>query len=150
MIRIIAVGTVKEDFFTGAVREYVKRLSAYTKLQIIQIADEKCDEKTKRKEAAGILKAVKDTDYVITLEIKGRRLSSEGFAEKLEKLFVSGNPDITFIIGGSLGLDESVLARSDFALSFSDMTFPHQLMRIILLEQLYRAFKIIRHEPYHK
>ena len=150
MIKIIAVGTIKESYFEGAIREYSKRLSPYTKLEIVQIPDEKCDDKTKKKEAAGILKAVKDSDYVITLEIKGKKLSSEAFAEKLESLFVSGHPDLTFIIGGSLGLDESVLARSNFALSFSDMTFPHQLMRVVLLEQIYRAFKINRHEPYHK
>lgn len=150
MIKIIAVGSIKEDYFTGAIREYVKRLSPYTKLQIIQVPDEKCDEKTKKKEATGILKALKDSDFVITLEIKGKRFTSEQFAKKLEDLFVSGHPDIAFIIGGSLGLDDSVLSRSDLAVSFSDMTFPHQLMRIILLEQIYRAYKINRHEPYHK
>lgn len=150
MIRIIAVGSIKEAYFTGAIKEYAKRLAPYTKLQILEIPDEKCNEKTKKKEAAGILKAVRDTDYVITLEICGKKLSSEQFAEKIEALAVSGHPDITFVIGGSLGLDESVLARSNFALSFSDMTFPHQLMRVVLLEQIYRAFKINRNEPYHK
>lgn len=150
MIKIIAVGTIKEDYFSGAIKEYEKRLSPYTRLQIIQIPDEKCDDKTKKKEAAGILRAIKDSDYVITLEIKGKKLSSEEFAGRIESLGVSGHPDITFVIGGSLGLDESVLKRSNFALSFSDMTFPHQLMRVILLEQIYRAYKIIRHEPYHK
>lgn len=150
MIRIIAVGTIKEDYFTGAIREYSKRLSAYTKLEILQVPDAKCDEKTLNKEAEGILKAVKDSDFVITLEIKGKKLSSEQFAEKIEGLFLSGHPDLTFIIGGSLGLSERVRARSNFALSFSDMTFPHQLMRVVLLEQIYRAYKINRHEPYHK
>lgn len=150
MIKIVAVGNIKEDFFALAVKEYTKRLSPYTKLRIIQVPDEKCDSQTKKKEAAGILKALKDSDFVITLEISGKRLSSEQFAGKLEELFVSGHPDIAFVIGGSLGLDESVLSRSDFALSFSDMTFPHQLMRVILLEQIYRACKINRNEPYHK
>lgn len=150
MIKIIAVGTIKEDYYTAAVKEYAKRLSPYTKLDIIQVPDEKCDEKTKKKEAASILKQIKDTDYVITLEIKGKKFSSEQFAKKLEELFIDGHPDLCFVIGGSLGLDESVLKRSDLALSFSDMTFPHQLMRVILLEQIYRAFKIMRNEPYHK
>ena len=111
--------------------------------------DARCDEKTKKKEAEEILKHLKDTDYVITLEIKGRSLSSEQFAAKIKGLAVQGCP-VVFVIGGSLGLDESVQARSDFALSFSELTFPHQLMRVILLEQIYRAYKIIRHEPYHK
>ena len=150
MIRIIAVGSIKEDYWNGAVKEYVKRLSPYTKLEIVQVPDEKCDEKTKKKEAEKILKAMKDSEYVITLEIRGKRLSSEAFSKKIEELALTGHPDIAFVIGGSLGLDESVLKRSDFALSFSDMTFPHQLMRVILLEQIYRAYKILKHEPYHK
>ncbi len=150
MIKIIAVGTIKEDYYTGAIKEYSKRLTPYTKLNIIQVPDEKCDDKTKKKEAASILKNIKDTDYVITLEIKGKKFSSEEFAAKLESLAVEGHSDIAFVIGGSLGLDESVSARSNLKLSFSDMTFPHQLMRVILLEQIYRAFKINRGEPYHK
>lgn len=150
MIRIIAVGGLKEDFFTAAVREYVKRLGPYTRLEIVQVPDAKCDDKTLKKEAVLIRKAIRDSDFVITLEIGGKRLSSEQFAAKIQELSLSGRSDITFVIGGSLGLDDSVRERSDFALSFSDMTFPHQLMRVILLEQIYRAFKIIRHEPYHK
>ncbi len=150
MVKIIAVGTIKEDYWKAALKEYSKRLTPYTKLQIIEVPDEKCDEKTKRREAASILKVLKDTDYVITLEIKGKKLSSEAFSAKLESLAVSGHSDIAFVIGGSLGLDESVLSRSNFALSFSDMTFPHQLMRVVLLEQIYRAYKIMRNEPYHK
>ena len=150
MIRVIAVGAVKEAFFRDAVREYERRLAPLTKLEILQVPDEKCDEKTLKKEADSIRRKIRDTDYVITLEIKGKRLSSEGFAETIEKLFLSGHPDLTFVIGGSLGLDESILRRSNLALSFSDMTFPHQLMRVILLEQIYRAFKINRGEPYHK
>lgn len=150
MIKIIAVGTIKEDYFTGAIKEYSKRLSPYTKLQIIQVPDEKCDDKTKKREAVSILKNIKDTDYCITLEIKGKKYSSEQFAKKIEDLGIQGHSDLSFVIGGSLGLDESVLKRSDLAISFSDMTFPHQLMRVILLEQIYRAYKIIRNEPYHK
>ena len=150
MIRIIAVGNIKEKYYSDAVREYLKRLSVYTRLEIIQVPDEKCNEKTKKKEAASILKNLKENDYVITLEIQGKKCSSEQFAAKLEELAVQGHSDIAFVIGGSLGLDESVLIRSNYALSFSDMTFPHQLMRVILLEQIYRAFKINRNEPYHK
>ncbi|MBR5932128.1 MAG: 23S rRNA (pseudouridine(1915)-N(3))-methyltransferase RlmH [Lachnospiraceae bacterium] len=150
MFKIIAVGKIKETFFSEAILEYTKRLSGYTKLSIIQVPDERSDEKTKEKEADSILKQINDTDYVITLEIKGEKLSSEGFAEMIEQLEVSGRSNITFIIGGSLGLSERVSARADRKISFSDMTFPHQLMRVILLEQIYRAVKIIRHEPYHK
>lgn len=150
MIKIIAVGTIKERYLTDAIQEYTKRLAPYTKLALLQVADEKSDDKTKKKEAVGILKQIKETDYVITLEIKGKKLSSEQFAAYLEDLAVKGHSDIAFVIGGSMGLDESVSARSDLALSFSDMTFPHRLIRVILLEQIYRAYKINRHEPYHK
>ena len=150
MIKIIAVGKIKEDFYTDAVAEYVKRLGGYTKLSIVQVPDEKNDEKTLDKEADHILKNINEHDYVITLEIRGKRLSSEGFADLIEQLEISGRSDITFIIGGSLGLSHRVSERADQKISFSDMTFPHQLMRVILLEQIYRAYKIIRHEPYHK
>ena len=150
MIKIIAVGKIKEDFYTKAIEEYSKRLGAYTKIAIVQVPDEKCDDRTKEKEAEGILKNIKDSEYVITLEIKGKKLTSEGLADFINKLEIDGHSDITFVIGGSLGLHESVSKRADFKLSFSDMTFPHQLMRVILLEQIYRSFKIIKHEPYHK
>lgn len=150
MIKIIAVGKIKEDFYTDAVAEYVKRLGGYTKLSIVQVPDEKSDEKTLDKEADHILKHINEHDYVITLEIRGKRLSSDGFADLIEQLEISGRSDITFIIGGSLGLSHRVTERADQKISFSDMTFPHQLMRVILLEQIYRAYKIIRHEPYHK
>ena len=150
MIKIIAVGKIKEDFYTDAVAEYVKRLGGYTKLSIVQVPDEKSDGKTLEKEAEHILKNISEHDYVITLEIKGKKVSSEGFAELIEQLEISGRSDITFIIGGSLGLSKRVSERADQKISFSDMTFPHQLMRVILLEQIYRAYKIIRHEPYHK
>lgn len=150
MIKIVAVGKIKEAFFAQAVEEYSKRLSGYTKLQIIEVADEKCDDKTLEKEADKILKVLKETDYVIALAIKGKKYSSEGMADLIRQLEVDGKSSITFVIGGSLGLSKRVLERADLLLSFSDMTFPHQLMRIILLEQIYRSCKINRNEPYHK
>lgn len=150
MIKIVAVGKIKEVFFTQAIEEYSKRLSGYTKLQIIEVADEKCDDKTLEKEADKILKVLKETDYVIALAIKGKKYSSEGLADLIRQLEVDGKSSITFVIGGSLGLSKRVLERADLLLSFSDMTFPHQLMRIILLEQIYRSCKINRNEPYHK
>ena len=158
MIKIIAVGKIKENYLSDAISEYSKRLSAYTKLQLIQVADEKCPENApdavllqiKEKEGKRILENVADKDYLITLEINGRKLSSESFAEQMENLRITGHSDIAFAIGGSIGLSAAVSQRSDFKLSFSDMTFPHQLMRVILLEQIYRSFKIARNEPYHK
>ena len=150
MIKIVAVGKIKETFFTQAIEEYTKRLSGYYKLQIIEVADEKCDDKTLEKEADKILKNLKDTDYVITLDIKGEKFSSESFAEKIRQLEVEGKSNLTFVIGGSLGLSKRVSERADLKISFSDMTFPHQLMRVILLEQIYRVCKINRNEPYHK
>ena len=158
MIRIIAVGKLKEKYLTDAMAEYGKRLSAYTKLDVIQVADEKCPEgasraqmeQVKEKEGRKILDNISDRDYVITLEIRGRKLSSEAFADHMEMLRSTGRSEIVFVIGGSVGLSEEVSKRSDYALSFSDMTFPHQLMRVILMEQIYRSFKIARHEPYHK
>lgn len=158
MIRIIAVGRIKERFFEDAIAEYTKRLSAYTKLDIVEVADEKCPEnisekqaeQIRSKEGARILKNIKDSDYVITLEIKGSMLDSEGLSERLDSLMTQGHPDITFVIGGSIGLAQEVSRRADMKLSFSKMTFPHQLMRVILLEQIYRSFRIMRNEPYHK
>lgn len=150
MIRIVAVGKIKETFFTQAVEEYSKRLSGYYKLQIVEVADEKCDEKTLEKEADKILRHLKETDYVIALVIAGQKFSSEGLAEKIRQLELEGKSNITFVIGGSMGLSRRVIDRADLKLSFSDMTFPHQLMRVILLEQIYRVCKINRNEPYHK
>lgn len=157
-ITLITVGKIKEKYLKDAVNEYVKRLSRYCKLEIVEVADEKtpnnasdasCDV-IRAKEAERILKYVKDDAYVITLEIKGKQLTSEELAEKLDRLGVQGTSHIIFIIGGSIGLGEEVLKKSDFALSFSKMTFPHQLMRVILLEQMYRSYRIISGEPYHK
>lgn len=150
MIKIIAVGKIKEKYFSDAIDEYLKRLSAYTKISIVQIQDEKDSVFSKEKEAENILKNIKDNEYVITLEINGKSFSSKEFASFIETRNVSGNSNLTFIIGGSLGLDESIINKADYHLSFSNMTFPHQLMRVILLEQIYRAFKIIKGEPYHK
>ena len=157
-ITILAVGKIKEKFYTDAVNEYVKRLSRYCKLNIVQVLDEKTDENStenekeiiKKREAERILKNISEDSYVITLEIKGRSLTSETFADKVESLGVSGVSHIVFIIGGSLGLHSSVSDRADFKLSFSEMTFPHQLMRVILLEQIYRSYRIINNQPYHK
>ena len=150
MIKIIAVGKIKEKFFSDAINEYLKRLSAYTKISIVQVMDEKDSDFSKVKEGENILKNIKDNEYVVTLEIDGTKLSSDELANFIEKRNLEGNSNVVFVIGGSLGLDEKVIKRADYHLSFSDMTFPHQLMRVILLEQIYRAFKIIKGEPYHK
>lgn len=157
-IDIIAVGKVKEKFYRDAIDEFSKRLGKYCKLQIIEVADEKTpdgaseaiEEQIKAKEAERILKNVKEDAYVFTLEIAGKKYDSVGFSEKIDKLGVQGKSHIQFIIGGSLGLHTSVSNRSDAKISFSDMTFPHQLMRVILLEQIYRGFRIVSGEPYHK
>ena len=141
-----------------AVSEYEKRLGAYVKLKIIEVQDEVCPVNASaasclqimEKEGGRILEKIGDKDFVITLEIKGEKLTSEKFASFLQKLEVTGHSDITFVIGGSLGLCSRVSDRADMKLSFSDMTFPHQLMRVILLEQIYRSCKINRNEPYHK
>lgn len=157
-ITIITVGKVKESYFRGAIEEYSKRLSKYCKLDIVEVADEKTPDKAsdteeaqiKAKEAERIMKHVRDDAYVIALAIEGKQLDSVQLAEKIERLGVQGTSHIQLIIGGSLGLHQSVLSRADYKLSFSKMTFPHQLMRVILLEQIYRAYRIISHEPYHK
>lgn len=158
MIRIIAVGKIKEKYLEDAISEYSKRLKAYTRLEIIQVADEKCPESAseaqilqlKEKEGNRILDNINDKAYVITLEITGKKLTSTGFAQEMDRLRIRGYSDITFVIGGSCGLSPQVSQRADMKLSFSDLTFPHQLMRVILLEQIYRSFKISRNEPYHK
>lgn len=157
-IAIITVGKIKEKYLRDAIAEYSKRLGKYCKLTIVEVADEKTpenasellQEQIREKEAERILHAVKKDSYVITLEIEGEMLDSVKFSRKLEHLGVSGVGHVTFIIGGSIGLGHSVLERSDYALSFSKMTFPHQLMRVILLEQIYRAYRIMQNEPYHK
>lgn len=157
-ITIIAVGKVKEKYLRDAIAEYAKRLTAYCNLNVIEVMDEKTpenassalNEQIKKKEGERILSKIPDRAYVIALAINGSMLSSEEFAGKLEALSVQGRSEICLVIGGSLGLAPEVLNRAEYKLSFSRMTFPHQLMRAILLEQVYRAFKINAHEPYHK
>ncbi|GFH89756.1 MAG: 23S rRNA (pseudouridine(1915)-N(3))-methyltransferase RlmH [Lachnospiraceae bacterium] len=157
-ITIIAVGKVKEKFYRDALAEYGKRLGKYCRLEVVEVEDEKTPDKAgealelqiKEKEAQRILKYVKEDAYLITLEIEGRKMDSVSFAKKLEKLATYGTSHIQFVIGGSLGLHDMVSARADEKISFSDMTFPHQLMRILLEEQIYRGYRIICGEPYHK
>ena len=157
-ITVIGVGKIKEKYLKMGIDEFKKRLSKYCKLDIIELDDEKAPEKlsekemimVKDKEGKKILSKIKDNSYVIALAIDGKNLSSEELADKMSDLTVRGNSSITFVIGGSLGLSDSVLDRADYKLSFSKMTFPHQMMRLILLEQIYRAFRINNNEPYHK
>ncbi len=157
-IKLISVGKIKEKYYKAAIAEYAKRLSRYCKLEQIEVVDEKAPEnmsavqveQVKKTEGARILKHIVDSDYVISLEITGKALSSELLADKINNLAISGKSQICFVIGGSLGLSDEVRRRSNFALSFSSMTFPHQLMKVILLEQVYRSFKINKGEPYHK
>lgn len=157
-ISIICVGKIKEKYFALAVEEYTKRLRLYCKLEIIELADEKTPDRAseaeelqiKAKEGERILKSIKEDAYVIALAIEGDMLDSPKLAEKIEVLGVKGISHISFVIGGSLGLDKEVLAKADYKLSFSKMTFPHQMMRVILLEQIYRSYRIIQGAPYHK
>ena len=157
-INIVCVGKIKEKYLKLGIDEFKKRLSKYCKLEIIELEDEKAPENLsdkemliiKEKEGKKILSKIKDNSYVIALAIDGKNLSSEELAETINKLGVRGISNITFVIGGSLGLSDEVLSRADYKLSFSKITFPHQLMRLILLEQVYRAYRINNGEPYHK
>ncbi len=150
MIKIITVGKLKEEYFKDAVKEYLKRLSKYTKIELIEVPDEDYDiKKTLLKEKESILKYISEKDYIITLEIEGKELTSIELSKKINDTLIT-NSDITFIIGGSYGLHEDIKKISNYALSFSKMTFPHQLFRIMLLEQIYRSYKIINNETYHK
>ena len=157
-INIICIGKLKEKYWQEAVREYSKRLGSYCSLQIIELkesllranASAADEEAVKLAEGREILKKIREGDYVISLEIKGKSFSSEHLAEHLEHLAIDGRSTVDFVIGGSLGLSAEVSRRAGLKLSFSAMTFPHQMMRVILLEQIYRSFKIIRHETYHK
>ena len=157
-IKIVTVGKLKEKYLKDGIAEYSKRISRFATIEIIELADEKTPDHAsdvvenaiRDKEAERIMKYVKEDTYVITLEINGKLLSSEELSAKINQLGIQGTSHITFIIGGSIGLGKEVLARSDYALSFSKMTFPHQLMRVILLEQIYRSYRIINGEPYHK
>ena len=157
-ITVIAVGKIKEKYLRDAIAEYAKRLSKYCKLELLEVADEKTpdaaspavERSIRQKEGERILRYVREDAYVVTLEIGGQMLDSVEFSRKLERLGIQGKSHITFIIGGSIGLSPEVSSRADYALSFSKMTFPHQLMRVILLEQIYRGYRIMMGEPYHK
>lgn len=157
-VTIACVGKIKEKYFTDAIAEYSKRLSRYITLEIAEVADEKCpetlsskeEEQVKDSEGARLLKVIKEGSLVIALAIDGKKYDSVGFSGLFSEGMVRGVSHITFVIGGSLGLSDRVLKRADSKISFSDMTFPHQLMRVILLEQVYRAYRIIKNEPYHK
>jgi len=157
-ISIITVGKLKEKYLKLGIEEYIKRLSSYSRIEIIEVPDEKAPEvlseaemlQVKKKEGERILAKVPTDAHVIALAIEGKQKSSEELADTIDKLGTYGKSKVTFIIGGSLGLSDEVLKRADEKLSFSKMTFPHQLMRLILVEQVYRAFRINRGEPYHK
>ena len=157
-ITLICVGKLKEKYLVQAVEEYSKRLSRYCSLEIVELVDEKTPDNAgealenliKRKEGERILKALKEGSYCIALAIEGAMLTSQELADKIDTLGVNGTSHISLVIGGSLGLSKEVLERADYQLSFSKMTFPHQLMRVILLEQLYRSYRINTNQPYHK
>jgi 23S rRNA (pseudouridine1915-N3)-methyltransferase len=151
MIKIICIGKIKEKFFKEAIDEYLKRLSKYTKVDLIELQDINNDNKNiiLEKEKELILEKIKEKDYIITLEIEGKELSSIELSNKINELQIN-NSNITFIIGGSYGLHQEIKERSNYKLSFSKLTFPHQLFRIILLEQIYRSYKILNNETYHK
>lgn len=151
MIKLITVGYIKEKYLQDAIDEYKKRISKYTKIEIIEVKDEGLVEPQKSisLEEEKILKHISDKDYIVTLEIEGKQLSSEELAEKLDRIQLETST-ITFIIGGSYGLSQSIKDKSKLHLSFSKMTFPHQLFRVLLLEQIYRSYKINNNESYHK
>jgi len=151
LITIICVGKIKEKYLTDAIKEYSKRISKYSKLNIIEVSDidKGSISEVIDKEGIDILKHIKDRDYVITMEIEGNRLSSIELARKIDTVF-NNYSNIVFVIGGSYGLSDSIKSRSNYSLSFSDLTFPHQLFRVMLLEQIYRVFKINNNETYHK
>ena len=157
-IRILSVGKIKEKYLNAGIAEYAKRLSRYCKLTFCQVADEKTPERAsdalneqiKDTEGQRLLKHIREQDYVIALAIDGNMVDSVELSRKIGQLGVEGRSSIAFVIGGSLGLSDAVLQRADYRLSFSRMTFPHQLMQMILLEQIYRGFRILNNEPYHK
>ncbi|MFW5669226.1 MAG: 23S rRNA (pseudouridine(1915)-N(3))-methyltransferase RlmH [Acetivibrio ethanolgignens] len=157
-ITVLCVGKIRERYFTDGIKEYEKRLSRYCRLEIIEVADEKTPDSAseteeliiKGKEAERMKKYIREDAYVIALAIEGKQLDSVELSEKIEKLGICGTGHIIFLIGGSLGLDAELLKHADYLLSFSKMTFPHQMMRMILLEQIYRSYRIMKGEPYHK
>ena len=154
-IKLICVGKIKEDYLNKGISEYLKRLSGYSSVEIIEVKDEKIiantsEDKIREIESNRILEKVNDKDYVILLDLRGKELKSEEFAQKLDDLISSGVGNLCFIIGGSLGVSESLRNKADYLLSFSKLTFTHQMMRMLLLEQIYRCFKINNNETYHK
>lgn len=157
-IRILSVGKIKEAYLNAGIQEYAKRLSRYCRLTFCQVADEKTPDKASEAlngqirdtEGKRLMKLIREQDYVIALAIDGKMLDSVQLSQMLGRLGVEGKSSVAFVIGGSLGLSEEVLRRADYRLSFSRMTFPHQLMQMILLEQIYRGYRILNHEPYHK
>lgn len=157
-ITVLCVGKVKESYFTGAVSEYAKRLGRYCRLELTEVADEKTPDgapeavnrQIRQKEGRRLLEKIPDGAYVVALAIEGTQPDSLELSAKLARLATKGVSHIVFLIGGSLGLSEEVMKRADEAMSFSRLTFPHQLMRVLLLEQVYRAYRIMNHEPYHK
>lgn len=157
-VKIIAVGKLKEKYLKLGIGEYVKRIGAYSKIEIIEVNDEpikdnasdKENDQLKLKEGAKILSKIKDSDYLILLDVAGSELDSIALANQIENCMINGKSTIVFVIGGSLGHGPEVLERADLRLSFSKMTIPHQLIRLVLVEQIYRSFKIIKHETYHK
>lgn len=158
MIRIVAVGRVKEKWMREGIGEYVRRIMPYEKIEIIEVDDEKApesnseaeNEKVKQMEGNRILKAIRDGEHVILLDLAGKEMDSVKLSEYIDRIHTGGCSRITFVIGGSLGLSKEVIARADTRWKLSPNTFPHQLCRIIVLEQIYRAFRILHHEPYHK
>ena len=157
-ITLVTVGQLKDKYLKQAIDEYSKRLSRYCKLDIIELPDEKTPDNAsekeeaqiKEKEGRAILSKIKDNSYVVAMDLKGKQLTSEELSSFVERCGVTGNSNIVFVIGGSLGLSDEVIKRADYKLCFSKMTFPHQLFRVMLLEQVYRAFRIMKNEPYHK
>ncbi|MBO5739325.1 23S rRNA (pseudouridine(1915)-N(3))-methyltransferase RlmH [bacterium] len=154
-IKIIALGKIKETFLKEGINEFLKRLIPYTSIEIIELSpieikDENLTSRILEQEGEKILACIKPDSYVITLEIQGKQLSSEDFAKKIDEIILTGKNELVFIIGSSCGLSQSISQRADFKLSFSKMTFLHQFARLILIEQIYRAFKILKNESYHK
>lgn len=157
-IKIITVGKLKEKYLVQGINEYLKRLQSYAKVEIIEVSDEKAPEnlseaemlQVKGKEGERILAKISDNEYVFVLAINGKQYSSEEFSKEIEQLGINGKSQLTFVIGGSLGLSDAVIKRSQKQMSFGKLTYPHQLMRLVLVEQIYRGFRIMRGEPYHK
>ncbi|GAB6179218.1 23S rRNA (pseudouridine(1915)-N(3))-methyltransferase RlmH [Desulfotomaculum defluvii] len=157
-ITVLCVGKLKEKYLVEGIKEYTKRMTPFAKVEIIEVADEPCpdnasqalEEKIRQKEADKLLKKLRPDTFLIILDLKGKMLSSEEMARKIQDLAISGKSDITFIIGGSIGLAPTLVQRANLLLSLSNLTFPHQLVRLLLMEQIYRWFKIIHNEPYHK